>query len=206
MDLNEVSRSTVGYYDENAQRFKEGTWEHDVSQNRTALIEALKEFRPDQSSYDILDFGCGPGRDLVAFSEAGHRPVGLEGSPKFCQMAKELSSQEVWCQDFLNMDLPEQGFDGIFANASLFHIPSTELIRILKEFHRSLRERGVLFSSIPRGSGEGNNGGRWAHYMEIEQLMDYFQASGFELLSYYYRPTGRARTEQPWLASLALRC
>lgn len=205
MDFDEVMRSTVGHYEDNAQRFKEGTWDHDVSQNRRALIEGLKEFRPHQKKYDILDFGCGPGRDLVAFSEDGHCPVGLDGSPKFCQMARELSGQEVWCQDFLHLDLPEQRFDGIFANASLFHIPSAELVRVLKQFHSSLRPNGVLFSSIPRGSGEGYNGARWAHYMEIEQLMEFLQASNFELLSYYYRPTGRPRSEQPWLASLGLR-
>lgn len=206
MDFNEVTQSTVGHYDENAQSYKEGTWDHDVSQNRQALIEALKEFRPHQEKYDILDFGCGPGRDLVAFSEEGHEPVGLDGSPKFCQMAEKLSGKKVWCQDFLHMNLPDQRFDGIYANASLFHVPSSELVRVLKQFHRSLKDHGVFFSSIPRGSGEGYNGARWAHYMEIEQLMDYFQASGFELLSYYYRPTGKPRSEQPWLASLALRC
>jgi SAM-dependent methyltransferase len=205
MNFKEISQSTVAHYDDNALSFKEGTWEHDVSQNRSALIAALQEFISDKKHYDILDFGCGPGRDLVAFSQLGHKPIGLDGSPQFCQMAEAASGREVWCQDFLDLKLPDSSFDGIFANASLFHIPSAELERVLKQFFQSLRPRGVLFSSIPRGHGEGFNGARWAHYMEIEQLSAYIRAAGFELLSYYYRPTGKPRNEQPWLASLCLR-
>lgn len=205
MDCTEASLRTLGHYEENAQCFKEGTWDHDVSQNRQALVQALKEFRPGQKHFDILDFGCGPGRDLVAFCEEGHRPVGLDGSRKFCQMAKEVSGAEVLCQNFLELKLPRASFDGIFANASLFHIPSRELLRVLKQFHEALRPGGILFSSNPRGSGEGYNGDRWGHYMEIEQLLSYMAPAGFELLSYYYRPSGKPRSEQPWLASLCLR-
>lgn len=205
MELKELGQKTLRHYNENAEGFKEGTWDHDVSQNRDALIESLKKFRPQQNSYDLLDFGCGPGRDLVSFLQQGHRPVGLDGSPRFCEMAREASGVEVLCQDFLDLDLPENAFDGIFANASLFHIPSAIFLKTLKQLHRALRSQGVLFSSIPRGSGEGFNGDRWGHYMEAEQLFDYMNAAGFELISYYYRPSGKPRSEQPWLASLFLR-
>lgn len=77
----------------------------------------------------MLDFGCGPGRDLQTFTRMGHIAVGLDGSERFAQMAREDSGCEVMQQDFLKLDLPAERFDGIFANAVLFHIPKQELPR-----------------------------------------------------------------------------
>ena len=77
--------------------------------------------------HTILDFGCGPGRDLVAITEFGHVAVGLEGSEVFARMAQDLSRCEVLRQNSLSLDLPAGRFDGIFANASLFHVPCQEL-------------------------------------------------------------------------------
>ena len=60
----------------------------------------------------ILDLGCGPGRDLKAFTGLGHVAVGLEGSERFAAMAREHSGCEVWKQDLLALELPEARFDG----------------------------------------------------------------------------------------------
>src|ERR1700751_1044363 len=81
-------------------------------------------------------------------------PVGLDGSQQFVAMACSHSQCEVLHQDFLAMHLPESRFDGIFANASLFHVPSQELQRVLLELFQTLKPRGVLFSSNPRGNNE----------------------------------------------------
>src|ERR1700730_11197633 len=99
--------------------------------------------------YSILDLGYGPGRDLRYFRSLGHDVVGLEGSTEFVAMARSYSECEVLQQDFLAMKLPESRFDGIFANASLFHVPSQELPRVLAELSETLRSRGVLFCSNP---------------------------------------------------------
>src|SRR6266508_3406141 len=78
--------------------------------------------------------------------------VGLDGSKEFVAMARSYSGCEVLHQDFLAMVLPQSRFDGVFANASLFHVPSQELPRILLELRETLRPRGVLFCSNPRGT------------------------------------------------------
>lgn len=194
--LQEISQRTLADYEGRAADFWEGTKDHDVQQNLQALLEAL----PPKERYDILDFGCGPGRDLAAFARLGHRAVGLEGCPAFCRMAREHSGCEVWQQDFLKLELPAEGFDGIFANASLFHVPSQELPRVLREFWTSLRPGGVLFSSNPRGQDEGWQGGRYGTFMEFEAYRRYLEAAGFTVLRHYYRPAGKPRHEQPWLA------
>lgn len=75
-NLDEIETVTLGYYDENAESFWEGTKDHDVAQNYAAFLAPF----PDGKTLDILDLGCGPGRDVKYFQSLGHRPIGLDGS------------------------------------------------------------------------------------------------------------------------------
>src|SRR5205085_3103339 len=90
----------------------------------------------------------------AARASLGHEAVGLDGSQQFVAMARSHSQCEVLHQDFLAMQLRASRFDGVFANASLFHVPSQELPRVLLELCKTLKPRGVLFSSNPRGNNE----------------------------------------------------
>jgi SAM-dependent methyltransferase len=198
-DLEGIARVTLEHYDSRAEDFWQGTRGHDVAQNRSALLDAIEVAPP----FTILDFGCGPGRDLKAFSALGHVVVGLEGSARFAKMARAYSGCEVLEQDFLKLDLPPARFDGVFANASLFHVPGRELPRVLGELHAALKPGGVLFSSNPRGGNEeGWNRGRYGAYHDLEAWRRYLTAAGFDELSHYYRPPGLPRDQQPWLASV----
>jgi SAM-dependent methyltransferase len=199
-DLEAISERTVTHYDLAAESFWAGTHDHDVSQNIAALLDHIE----GQAPLSILDFGCGPGRDLLTFQRLGHRPVGLDGSARFVEMARELTGCEVLHQDFLSLDLPASRFDGIFANASLFHVPRQELPRVLRELRAALVPRGVLFSSNPRGDDqEGWSGGdRYGVYHDLPAWQAFLQAAGFDELLHYYRPPGLPREQQPWLASV----
>ena len=197
--LQDISRTTLAHYDSRAKSFWEGTRDHDVSQNVEALLLELQVPPPAR----ILDFGCGPGRDLADFSRRGHQPIGLEGSPNFAAMARSETGCEVWLQDFLALDLPAASFDGVFANASLFHVPRQEIVRVLGELRACLHPGGVLFSSNPRGTNEeGWNRGRYGAYHDFETWKGLALAAGFEEILHYYRPPGKPRDQQPWLASL----
>jgi len=198
-DLARISALTLAHYQENAESFEAGTRDHDVSQNIAALLRHIEGDPP----YDILDFGCGPGRDLKTFAALGHRPVGLDGTPSFVEMARQATGCEVWQQDFLRLALPPARFDGIFANAALFHVPGQELPQVLRALHGALKPRGVLFSSNPRGGNqEGWNRGRYGAYHDLEGWSALLTAAGFEELEHYYRPQGLPREQQPWLASV----
>lgn len=198
-DRAAVSRRTLADYDSRAEEFREGTRDHDVSQNIAALLRHIHAAPP----LAILDFGCGPGRDLAAFSALGHAAVGLDGSERFAAMAREHSGCEVWVQDFLRLALPAARFDGVFANASLFHVPVAELPRVLRELHATLKPGGVLFSSIPRGNNEeGWNRGRFGAYHDLEAWRGFLNGAGYTELEHYYRPEGQPRERQPWLASV----
>jgi SAM-dependent methyltransferase len=199
-ELTETSRVTLGHYNEHAESFWRGTKDHDVSQNRAALLEHLRGLMPP---YRILDFGCGPGRDLKYFKDLGHEAIGLEGAENFVEHARSYSGCQVWQQDFLNLTLPPQYFDGIFANASLFHVPSQELPRVLEELWMALKNDGVLFSSNPRGENqEGWSGERYGVYYDWQRWNELLSAAGLGEITHYYRPPGVPRKEQPWLASV----
>jgi SAM-dependent methyltransferase len=197
-ELEQIVGSTLAHYQERAAGFRAGTRDHDVSQNIQALLRHIQGSAP----FTILDFGCGPGRDLTTFRQLGHTAIGLDGTAEFVAMARADSGCEVWQQDFLQLDLPAQHFDGIFANASLFHVPGQELPRVLRALHATLKPGGVLFSSNPRGGNEeGWNAGRYGAYHDFEGWQRYVTGAGFAALEHYYRPHGLPREQQPWLAS-----
>ena len=198
-ELDRICAGTLDYYQQRAESFRDGTRDHDVSQNIEALLRHIAGTPP----FTILDFGCGPGRDLQAFARLGHRAIGLEGAASFAAMARADSGCEVWQQDFLGLELPAGHFDGVFANASLFHVPLQELPRVLGQLVAALKPSGVLFSSNPRGQNEaGWNGGRYGVYHDLEAWRGHMTAAGFVELEHYYRPAGRPRDQQPWLASV----
>lgn len=198
-DLAQITDKTLGHYNQVAEDFREGTRDHDVSQNIAALLRHIE----GQAPWQILDFGCGPGRDLKTFSGMGHVAVGLDGSERFAEMARADTGCELLQQNFLELNLPAERFDGIFANAVLFHVPKQELPRVLGELHAALKPGGVLFSSNPRGDNrEGWNGPRYGSYHDLEAWRALLNAAGFIELEYYYRPAGLPREQQPWLASV----
>jgi len=198
-DLRDAAQVTLGHYDRHAEQFWTGTKDHDVSQNVAALLRHLEAPGP----FAILDLGCGPGRDLETFRALGHEAIGLDGAPRFVEMARAHSGCEVWQQDFLALDLPPARFDGVFANASLFHVPRRDLPRVLRELHATLRPRGVLFASNPRGRDvEGWQGERYGVWHGLSAWTDVVSAAGFTLLDHYYRPAGVPREEQHWLATV----
>ncbi len=196
--LRHVSEITIGHYDRAAEFYWDGTQNHDVSQNYEALLEAIGGDPP----YAILDLGCGPGRDLRYFRSLGHDAMGLDGSMKFVTMARRYSGCDVLHQDFIAMNLPVNRFDGIFANASLFHVPSQELPRVLAELAESLKPRGpVLLKS------EGKQRRRRQRRLLQLILLSYHLArfchccrvhGGTALLP----PPGLPRHKQWWLATV----
>ena len=198
-DSNEIETITLGHYDQNAEAFWDGTKDHDVTQNYAAFLAPF----PKDKQLDILDFGCGPGRDVSYFKSLGHRPVGLDGSEAFCGMARKHTGCKILHQKFLSLELPDKAFDGIFANASLFHVPRQHLPRVLNDLHSALRPDGVLFLSNPRGDDEGWSGQRYGHYMQFESSKLFLEEAGFQVIDHYYRPSGKPRHEQTWLAIIA---
>lgn len=221
-DLKQISDSTINHYESRAVDFWEGTRDHDV----TANIRKLLQYIDGRAPFHILDFGCGPGRDLKTFRELGHVAIGLDGATSFVAMARAFSDCEVWQQDFCQLDLPLSTFDGVFANAALFHVPSQVLPKVLHELYATLKPGGVLFSSNPRSFNEdpdedpnedpnedadegpaqpieeGWYDDRYGTYYNLAQWRRMMVAANFIELTHYFRPDGLPREQQRWLASV----
>jgi SAM-dependent methyltransferase len=198
-DLQHIGARTLAHYERHAQSYWEGTRDHDVSQNIAALLKHI----PGPPPFDLLDLGCGPGRDLQTFKALGHHAVGLEGAPSVAALARAHSGCEVLEQSLLHLELPSLHFDGVFANAVLFHVPSQVLPQVLRQLQACLRPGGVLFSSNPRGDGqEGWNGERYGAFHDWPTWRALVTAAGFDELDHFHRPSGLPREQQPWLASV----
>jgi hypothetical protein len=123
-------------------------------------------------------------------------------------MARERASVPVLHQNFLTLDLGVERFDGVFANASLFHVPSAELSRVLGQLFQCLVPTGVLFCSNPRSfdrDHEGFKGERYGTYLTVDSWLERLRAVGFVIEHHFLRPTDKPLNEKPWLAVVARR-
>ncbi len=198
IDLATITASTLAHYDANAVDYAKSTSDHDVGQNIATLLRYIEGPAP----FTLLDFGCGPGRDLKRLATLGHVPVGLDGSSAFVNMARAATGAKVLHQDFLALDLPAGSFDGIFANATMQHVPKQALPDVLVRLHGALKARGVFFASIPRGDNEeGWNGARYGVYHDLDTWRSFMTTAGFIELEHYFRPVGLPYEQQRWLAS-----
>jgi SAM-dependent methyltransferase len=195
-----IAARTLAHYEQHAQSYWEGTRDHDVSQNIAALLKHISGPPP----FDLLDFGCGPGRDLRTFRRWATAPSAWRARPARRRWRAPTAAARCWSRASCNLDLPSQRYDGVFANAVLFHVPSQALPQVLRQLQACLRPGGVLFSSNPRGDGqEGWNGERYGAFHDWPTWRALVTAAGFDELDHFYRPRGPAdREQQPWLASV----
>ncbi len=191
--------STIKHYDRRAADYAVALADHDTAECRDAFLAEL----PGPAPHDILDLGCGPGRDLAAFAALGHRAVGLDGCAALAAVARERSGAPVLEQDMLDLDLPATAFDGVFAQAVLFHVPTAALPDVLARLRASLRPKGVLFACDPTGDGtEGWAEDRYVAFRRPQRWAKLAREAGFTPIRQWRRPPGVSRRRQDWLASL----
>lgn len=154
IESREKEKRTLSYYDENASAFCEGTRNADMSEMRGRFLQYLKP------GTLILDAGCGSGRDSKAFMESGYRVVALDGSKEMCRQASAYLGQEVQCRRFEEIDEKEV-YDGIWACASLLHVPYELLSKVIARLIIALVDGGVLYASFKYGEEEREAGGRY---------------------------------------------
>lgn len=103
----------------------------------------------------ILDLGCGVGRDVAVFQGRGYAVTGIDAVPELLAIARQrLPDADLREGDFRKLDFPDGTFDGVWAAASLLHMPKAELPATLAEIRRVLKPGGILFSSWKEGEGE----------------------------------------------------
>lgn len=158
---------TLDYYERYAIPYYEQTIDLDLSEIMQEFVELLPE------DAEVLDLGCGSGRDTKVLQEQGFYVTPMDGSEKMCELAEIYTDQEVLHLTFEEMDF-EEVFDGIWACASLVHVPQDEMPDIMEKVWNALKPDGVLYFSVYEGDREGVYGGRY--------FCDYTKESLEELL------------------------
>lgn len=145
---------TKEYYQNNAQAFFDDTVNADISEQYDRFLKNIP------NGGKILDFGCGSGRDAKAFLQKGYCVNAIDGSSELCRLASEYCGISVKCMDFYDLSDTEK-YDGIWACASLLHIPKNEIPIILSKMEKALAHNGVIYASFKLGDFEGNRNGRF---------------------------------------------
>ena len=193
-------QETLKYYDQNADIFVTGTFEVDMAETRSRFAACL----PDQAY--VLDFGCGSGRDTKAFMDLGFRMDATDGSEEMCVRATEYTGIQVKRMLFQELDACEK-YDGIWACASILHLPKAELAEVITKIEAALKTGGVLYTSFKYGNFEGMKNGRYFTYF-TEETLNEFWGNAFSLqifdkwITQDVRPD---RKDEKWINLLARR-
>lgn len=170
---------SIDYYNKYAAKEFEETVNQDMEEIRKEFLALLEE------GDTILDLGCGSGRDSLAFYELGYDVTPADASEEMCQLAEIHTGLEVLLMTFEEMDF-DNVFDGIWACASLLHVPKKELSDILTKIAKALKDKGILYMSFKLGDFEGFRGERY--------FCDYTEDSITEAL----KDNGRLETVRLW--------
>ncbi len=165
--MTDTTDKTIKYYDMNSESFRSDTAGADMHQMQDWFLS----FLPEHAS--VLDLGCGSGRDSLYFLRRGMSVTAADGSAEMCRTASETTGLEVRQMLFSELDY-ENAFDGIWACASLLHVPSDELTEVFQKVVRALRPGGTLYVSFKCGTFEGDRNGRYYTYLNEDSLAAYF--------------------------------
>ncbi len=199
--LNTFDRmTTIDYYEQHADSFVADTIGVDMAPLYRPFLLLLQERAA------ILDAGCGSGRDACAFSFLGYRVTAFDASPALVALAEQQCGLSVMCLRFQNVTWQCE-FHGIWASASLLHVPRIELPDVMVRLRNALKPRGILYASFKYGSAEREHQGRRFTDMDEQSLAALLeQLSGLETVETWTTGDQRpGREAERWLNTLLRR-
>ena len=185
---------TLNYYNENAQSFASGTVSVEFTEMQDRFLEKL-----DPGAY-ILDFGCGAGRDTKYFLSQGYRVDAIDGSEQLCQIASDHTGIKVRQMLFQELEANEK-YDGIWACASILHLPKKELKEVLKKMLTALKNDGWIYTSFKYGEFTGERNGRYFTDFTTDTFKDFLHdMHGLKIEEQWITGDVRpGRGEEKWL-------
>ena len=146
-------KSTIRYYDEHADDYIRSTVGVDMQSLYKPFLKRIPE------GGQLLDAGSGSGRDSKSFLDRGYSVESIDASQKMVDATTELTGQAALRTAFQEISYVDE-FDGIWACASLLHLPLADLPDVFRRFAEALRTSGVFFASFKEGNGERHQEGR----------------------------------------------
>lgn len=191
--------TTIDYYNQNAEAFVQSTLHADMHEHYDRFLPYL----PDQAR--LLDLGCGSGRDTLYFLKQGYSVVPVDGSAEVCKEAETILGVDVRCLRFEDLDYHNE-FDGVWACASLLHVPKADIMTVMKKVTEALKPNGVLYASFKYGCGEGFKGERFFNYYKEDFIDSVLPDAGFICKEFWVSDDVRPdRQEEKWLNLIAIK-
>lgn len=189
---------SIDYYNRYAVPYYEETVDVSMEEVMKRFVELLPE------NAEVLDLGCGSGRDTIALEEKGFYVTPMDGSEEMCKLAEVNTDEEVLQMTYEEMDFDDV-FDGIWACASLVHLTEDEMREIIDKLVQALKADGILYFSVRKGDRDGIYNGRYFRdysRKELYGLID--KTSGLELIDIWTTQDVRfAKRDRMWLNVLA---
>lgn len=183
--MDKFTEATIATYDRTFEQYSKNVANLHHSEVAGTFLENLS------ANNSILDLGCGSGRDAKIFSEKGYRVVGVDLSYKMLEVARK----EAPLASFIQLDMREltfnnETFGGVWAVASLLHLPKTDISQCLNECNRVLKKEGIIYISVKVGEGKefkpdtryDENAFKFYSYFQSEEMENYIQQAGFKIL------------------------
>jgi 2-polyprenyl-3-methyl-5-hydroxy-6-metoxy-1,4-benzoquinol methylase len=188
---------SIGYYDRNGATFFARTVDADMSADHARFLKHIP------AGGSILEAGCGSGRDALAFKNAAYNVTAFDGSEEMVRLATAHTGLPVQHKRFDEID-EQNAFDGIWANASLLHIPRAELPAIMARLARALKPGGVWYMSFKHGDHEAIIHERHFTYMTEPMLADAIRVQGLAPIDMWASEDVRAgRKGEIWISAIA---
>lgn len=192
-------KETLEYYNQNPGTFVSGSLSADMTEARSRFAACLP------SGGLVLDLGCGSGRDTKAFMELGFRVEAVDGSTELCELASSYAGIQVRQMLFSELDAVDR-YDGIWACASLLHLPRAELLDVLGKAGAALKKGGVLYASFKYGDFEGMRNGRHFTDFTEDTLRRFWDVSSLRIFDLWITEDVRPdRKDEKWINLLARR-
>ena len=169
---------SVKFYNDNAEEFFNNTVNADMSATYSLFEENLSDI-----DGEILDLGCGSGRDAKHFIDKGYKVTALDLSPVLAAKASKYIGQQVIIGDMKDLDYNNR-FIGIWACASLLHLTENEVLETIKRCHKALKKDGVLYASFKYGENNYEKDGRSFTCFTRDKFLNLMEG-----LDFYYRAT-----------------
>ena len=180
------------YYKDNKDEFINNT----INCDMTFQYDFFEKYLCDDAK-TILDIGFGSGRDSLYFSKK-YEVYSIDPVEEFCEHAKDLGLKNVYCKrvqdiEYINM------FDGIWACASLLHIPTYEMVDVLNKCYQALKTNGVMYCSFKYGEFEGERNGRFFLDLIEERVRQFVSKTKFQILEVFITEDVRPDKTERWL-------
>lgn len=187
---------SISYYDQNAQSYFDSTVQADMQELRDRFLRYVKP------GGTILDAGCGSGRDAKAFTDAGYPVVAFDASAEMVRLASEFTGLPILNIRFEDMNW-EDRFDGIWASASLLHVPRVELPHTFDRFARALSTAGVWCLSMKQGEATREVDGRTFTDVTEAELRDLLETAGLSVADMWLTNDVRPGRADRWVNAIA---